>query len=76
MTQRKTDIPALPPIDVNRRYSVNQALQYLSISRATFYKLCAAGRIRTIQDGVRRRFVGGGELARLSAESMLPSAQS
>jgi len=62
----KTEIPALPPLDLNRRLSVNQALQYLNISRGTFYKMVAQNRIKTITEG-KRRLVPVSEIARLCA---------
>ncbi|MGO8854951.1 MAG: helix-turn-helix domain-containing protein [Steroidobacteraceae bacterium] len=62
----KVEIPALPPLDVNRRYGVNPTLQYLNTSRATFYAMLKAGRIKTITEG-KRRYIPGAEIARLSA---------
>lgn len=58
-------LPALPAIEPGRRYPVELALQYLGISRATFYVEVNTGRIATISSGHRkRRFVGGHELLR------------
>ena len=68
----KVEIPALPPLDINRRLSVNQALLYLNTSRATFYKFVNEGRIKTITEG-KRRLVPASEIARLCA---VPSATS
>jgi excisionase family DNA binding protein len=56
----------LPPLDPLRRYSVEQALEYLATSRATLYKQIAHGAIKTIQHGTRR-YVPGSEIVRLSS---------
>jgi hypothetical protein len=61
-------IQSLPPIDPLRRYSVNDSLQYLGISRAPFYQNVAEGKIKIIKDR-KRTFVPGSELVRLSSAS-------
>jgi excisionase family DNA binding protein len=57
------DVAPLPAIEAGRRYTIPQALQYLGVCRATFYKALDAGEIRTITT-CGRRFVGGQELLR------------
>lgn len=56
---------ALPPLDPLRRYTVEQTLAYLGISRKTFYEDVGTGRIATIKHG-RRTFVPASEIIRLS----------
>jgi hypothetical protein len=71
----------LGPLDPLRRYSVEQALQFLGVSRKRLYDDIKAGRIQTIGEGnphprktrngreylrIGRRFVPGAEIARLS----------
>ena len=56
----------LAPLDPLRRYTVEQAIQYLETSRYSIYKLINDGTLRTITQG-KRRFVPGAEIARLSA---------
>jgi excisionase family DNA binding protein len=55
----------LPPLDPRRRYAVNDACQYLQISRARLYEKIAAGELTPIKDG-RRTYLSGAQLARLS----------
>lgn len=55
----------LPPIDPNRRYSIEHTNQYLSQSRAKTYKDIAAGTLRVIKDGARV-YVPGSEIIRRS----------
>jgi hypothetical protein len=58
---------ALPALDLNQRYSVDEALAYLRTSRQSFYtKLVNTGRIALIREA-GRRFVPGSEIARLSS---------
>ncbi len=52
-------------LDLYRRYPIDVACDFLSISRARLYEKIAAGEISTIKDG-RRTFVPGAEIARLS----------
>jgi excisionase family DNA binding protein len=56
----------LAQLDVLRRYDVETALRYLGISRKTFYRDVAAGRIKVLKHG-RRTFCHGSEIARVSA---------
>jgi excisionase family DNA binding protein len=51
----------LAPLDVNQRYDINEAAEYLRISRARLYQKIAAGEIRRIKDG-RRSFVPGSDI--------------
>jgi excisionase family DNA binding protein len=62
----KGQLPALPPIDSNQRYSTDEAAAYLRISRARLYEHISSGHIRTFMDG-RRRFVPGSEIVRRSS---------
>jgi excisionase family DNA binding protein len=55
---------SLAPLDANRRYAVDAACGYLSISRSRFYEKVAAGEVRVVKDG-KRTFVPGTEIARL-----------
>jgi hypothetical protein len=61
--------PALPPLDLMQRYSIEEAIWYLRSSRKTVFDDIRKGRLVTIQEG-RRRFVPGSEIAR---RSQLPS---
>ena len=57
----------LAQIDVRlHRFSVEESLQRLGISRKTFYRDVAAGRIKVIKHG-GRTFVAAAEIARLCA---------
>jgi excisionase family DNA binding protein len=49
-----------------QRYDLSEACRYLRISKPTLYNLIRDGKLRSIKQG-GRRFVNGGELARLSA---------
>lgn len=60
---------SLGPLDPLRRYSVEQALEYLATSRATLYKDIKDGRLKTITEG-KRRYVPGSEIVR---RSMVPA---
>jgi hypothetical protein len=55
----------LPALDTAQRYSVAEALAYLRTSRASLYKLIAAGNLRVIKEG-KRTFCPGSEIAKLS----------
>jgi excisionase family DNA binding protein len=55
----------LGPLDPLRRYTVEDALRYLGISRFTLYADIRENRIQTIKDR-NRRFVPGSEIARVS----------
>jgi hypothetical protein len=59
-------VPALPPLDPLRRYTLDQALAYLGYSRWSLYADLNAGRIRTVTAG-KRRFIPGSEIVRVSA---------
>jgi excisionase family DNA binding protein len=56
---------ALPPLDVNQRYTVEESALYLRISRAHFYGKVKRGEIKLIKDG-SRSYVSGRDLARHS----------
>jgi excisionase family DNA binding protein len=58
----------LPPLDINQRYSVNEACDYLRISRAHLYKQINTGALPTIPDG-KRTFIPG---AAIAARSRIP----
>lgn len=55
----------LAPLDPLRRYPIEDAAQYLAISRARLYEHIGAGTIVAVKDG-RRTFIPGTEIARLS----------
>jgi hypothetical protein len=59
----------LAPLDPLQRYTLNEALRYLRMSRPTLYDRIRAGDIITIRDG-GRRYVPGSEIVR---RSTLPS---
>ena len=61
----KPTVQALPPLDVNLRSSISEAIVYLRTSRASIYNLIAAGELRVIRQG-RRTYVPNSEIARLS----------
>jgi excisionase family DNA binding protein len=63
--QRLLQRLALPPVDVNSRYTVEEALALLRTSRATLYARIAAKEIALIREG-RRTYIPGSEIARLS----------
>jgi excisionase family DNA binding protein len=54
--------PTLPPLDTAQRYTVNEACQYLRVSRSYLYQLIRNGQLRTIDEG-RRTFVPGTAIA-------------
>jgi excisionase family DNA binding protein len=54
----KQNLSPLPPIDSAQRYSIEEAIRYLRISRFTIYERIATGKIATIKEG-RRRFCPG-----------------
>lgn len=56
----------LPPLDPLQRYTVDEALDYLRISRAKFFQDVRREHIRVIHEGART-FVPGREIERLSA---------
>jgi excisionase family DNA binding protein len=55
----------LPALDERQRYTVEESLDYLRVSRARLYENINAGEITAIKDG-RRTFIPGSEIARLS----------
>jgi len=63
-------VRALPPIDVQQRYTVPEAAAYLRVCRAYVYTLMQRGDLRSITDGARR-YIPGSEIVRRSA---LPAA--
>jgi hypothetical protein len=56
----------LGPLDPLRRYTVEDAMRFLGISRFTLYADIREGRIQTIKDR-SRRFVPGSEIVRRSS---------
>jgi excisionase family DNA binding protein len=62
----KKSIPRLPPLDINQRYTVPEAAEYLRVCVATVNVYIAKKTLKTIKDG-GRRFVPGAEIARKSA---------
>jgi len=56
----------LPPLDASRRYTVEQALLYLSTSRVTLYKLIRDDKLKAIKEG-RRTYIPGSEIVRVSS---------
>lgn len=52
----------LPPLDLNQRYTIEEAAAYLRISRAGLYNLIASGAVQSITEG-RRRFIPGDVIA-------------
>jgi excisionase family DNA binding protein len=58
--------PRLPPLDLNQRYTVPEAAEYLRVCVATVNIYIAQNTLKTIKDG-GRRFVPGSEIARRSA---------
>lgn len=67
-TRARSSSPSLAPLDPLQRYTIDEAMAYLRISRATLYADIAAGLIGTIKDR-GRRFVPGSEIARRSSLS-------
>jgi excisionase family DNA binding protein len=55
----------LAPLDTMQRYSIEEATQYLRISRASLYLKIRSGSLRPIKDG-SRTLIPGSEIARLS----------
>jgi excisionase family DNA binding protein len=56
---------ALAQLDEKQRYTVDESLEYLRLSRARLYEKIQAGELTAIKDG-RRTFIPGSEIARLS----------
>ena len=59
---------ALPPLDLNRRYTVKVAGHYLGISHASIYKRIKERSIKPVKDG-SRTFIHGSELAKYAARN-------
>lgn len=55
----------LPPLDLNQRYSVEEAAAYLRQSRAKTFADIGSGKLSSLTDG-RRRYVPGWAIARAS----------
>jgi hypothetical protein len=55
----------LPPLDLNQRYSIPEALDYLRISRGLLYKKVRDGKLELIRE-CGRSFVAGQTIAELS----------
>ncbi len=71
MTMTRVKVwPELPALNPAQRYSIDEAIIYLRLSRKTVFDDIREGRLATIQEG-RRRFVPGSEIAR---RSRAPSA--
>jgi excisionase family DNA binding protein len=56
----------LAPLDPRQRYTVEETIAYLRVSRGSVYRLIKDGALRTIR-ARKRVFVPGSEIARLSA---------
>lgn len=65
-SRTKRRVTRLPPLDLNQRYTVPEAAEYLRVCVATVNIYIAENTLRTIKDG-GRRFVPGAEIARKSA---------
>lgn len=61
-TQRQVQHKDLPPLDRLQRYTLNEAADYLRVSRAYLYKLINLESLPTIKDG-SHRFVPGSAIA-------------
>jgi excisionase family DNA binding protein len=56
---------SLPPLDLNQRYTVNEACAYMRCSRSSFYKMVEAEQLDTIKM-FSRTYVAGAEIRRQS----------
>jgi excisionase family DNA binding protein len=67
MAKKSTSKPVsrLPALDMNQRFTVDEAAAYLRVSRAKIYNDVAAGLLQVIKDG-SRTFVPGTEIFRRS----------
>jgi hypothetical protein len=64
----KRNLPPLPPLDANQRYSIEESIRYLRSSRKSFYQDIARGLIAVMREpGRKRTYVHGSELIRRSA---------
>lgn len=68
----KLDPPLI--VDLNQRYTIEESLACLRISRGRLYAKVKDGEITLIKDG-RRSYLAGRELARLSAPTNDNQAQ-
>jgi hypothetical protein len=59
---------AMPPVDANQRYTIDEGTAYLRQSRAKTYADIKAGVIRVIKDGTRA-YIPGSEIIRRSTLS-------
>ena len=66
-----SNLKTLAPLDPRQRYTIEEALMYLRLSRARLYAKVHAGEIALLKDG-RRTFVNGGDIVRLSAPPAKP----
>lgn len=55
----------LAPLDAQQRYTLEEATEYLRVSRAHLYHKIRDGELVVVKDG-RRAFVPGSEILRLS----------
>ncbi len=62
-------VPGLPPLDLNRRYSVKETCRYLSVSHAMVYQRIREGELKPLKDG-KRTFIHGSEIARYGASRL------
>ena len=62
-------VQRLPNLDANQRYTVDEACEYLRISRNFLYKKVRQEQIKLIKDG-NRSYVPGSELI---AQSRVPA---
>lgn len=64
MTKKRVPF-ALPPVDANQRYTIDEATAYLRQSRAKTYADIKAAVVRVIKDGART-YIPGSEIIRRS----------
>jgi excisionase family DNA binding protein len=66
---KKSRIVQVPPLDLNRRYTVPEAsIEYLRISRALAYIRIKDGHLKTVRDG-GKVFITGAEIQRYLSQS-------
>jgi hypothetical protein len=65
MKRKKNTLQPLPPLEPQRRYTINAASGLLSQSRAKTYLDIRAGKLAVIKDG-RRTYIPGSEIIRRS----------
>lgn len=66
---------ALPPVDPRQRYTLDEAAEYLRVSKTRLYEYMRAKTIAVIVDG-KRTYVPGAEIERLSQPPPPPSPPS